>query len=295
MKKYEEFDHNVHSMLDNPPRTPLQIKTFLLEYRNKIIRQDGPWIKGHKEKFDVEYNLNSVGLRSDNFKTEHDKKHILFAGCSNTFGVGTDYDKIWTQMVYQDISKNEELDGYYNVGINGSTIIEIIFQTCKYIEKYGAPDTIFMLLPEVERDDNFFIYPEIYTDVFVSRVYGMFEMLCKGYGINLLTTSWVFDFPSLWDILLHSKKSVKEEFPNKLARSKVRNEDSMFDELNDNYESFLPLDPNQFINDIYEYSLKNQDDPNLYVAKDSGRHFGSAIHYAWKEHFMRRYNDKETN
>ena len=64
---------------------------------------------------------------------------------------------------------------------------------------------------------------------------------------------------------------------------------------NDNYESFLPLDPNQFINDIYEYSLKNQDDPNLYVAKDSGRHFGSAIHYAWKEHFMRRYNDKETN
>lgn len=295
MKKYEEFNTNIQSILKTPPRTPGQIKTYILEYRNKLIRQDGPWTKGHKEKFGVEYNLNSEGLRSDNFKTFHDKKHILFAGCSNTFGVGTDYEKTWAYMLYQDILKNEELDGYYNVGTNGSTIIEIIFQVCKYIEKYGAPDTIFLLLPEIERDDNFFSYPAIYTDAFISRIYGMLELLCDASGTNLITSSWVFDFPNMWDILLNNKKSVNEEFPSKLARSKIRNEDTMFDELYDNYKTFNHLNPSDFVNDVYQYSLNNSNDKNLYVAKDSGRHFGSAIHYAWKEHFIRRYNDKKNN
>lgn len=37
---------------------------------------------------EIEYSLNSSGQRCDEFKKTHEGKHILFAGCSITFGEG---------------------------------------------------------------------------------------------------------------------------------------------------------------------------------------------------------------
>jgi hypothetical protein len=271
---------------------PKQIRSQILEYRNKIIESSQSWARSRKSHHGVDYKLNNVNLRCDDFKVEHSGEHILFAGCSNTYGVGTEYERTWAYEVYFDICKNKKVDGYYNLGNNGATILEIIWQVFAYIDLYGKPDTIFLLLPEIERDDAFFVYPSLYTDAVVSRNYGMLNTFCKELGIKLFSTSWVFDFPKMWDIIIEKK----EPFPNKLKSDPHRNQNAMFDELSQVYpESFVVLDKAEFIADVYEYSLKNKKEENLFIAKDSGRHFGHAIHYAWKQHFLRRYNDKKVN
>lgn len=271
---------------------PTQIRAQILEHRNKIIRHSPSWARKQKSQHGLNYKMNNVNLRCDDFKSEHEGEHILFAGCSNTYGVGTEYERTWAYEVYSDICKNKKVDGYYNVGTNGATILEIIWQVFAYIQLYGKPDVIFLLLPEVERDDSFFVYPSLYTDAIVSRNYGMLNTFCKELDIKLFSTSWVFDFPRMWDIIIDKK----EPFPSKLERSPLRNEDVMFDELSDLYpESFIALDKTEFVNDVYKYSLKNKKEENLFVAKDAGRHFGHAVHYAWKQHFLRRYNNEKIN
>ena len=93
------------------------------------------------------YSINSHGLRSDEFITNHDGKHILFAGCSNTFGLGNFLEDVWSYKVYKEIEKNEKVSGYFNIGSPGATISEISYQIFVYCKDYGYPDTVFINLP----------------------------------------------------------------------------------------------------------------------------------------------------
>jgi hypothetical protein len=274
----------------NPP-TGIPFRQYISNYSNKIIGQNGVWLKND---YGIEYFLNSDGLRCDNFKKEHEGEHIVFAGCSNTFGVGTDYEKTWCYQVYDDICKIKNVDGYYNLGLNAGTIIESIFQIFSYIQTYGLPDVIFLFLPEIERDDAFFTYPTKYTKAFVIRIYGMLDELCKQKNVKLISSSWIVNYPGMWESL-RQNEVVHGNFPPKLERSKLRDEATMFDDLSKSFKSFEYINSKKFIQDVYDYSLDHKDDPNLYVAKDPGRHFGSAIHHAWKQHFIERYNNEKNN
>lgn len=278
-------------MGSNKNRLGLEVRGYLVDFPTSIIGQNNVWLKNN---YGIEYFLNSDGLRSDEFKKDHDGEHIIFAGCSNTFGKGTEYKDTWAYQVYEEISQTRKTSGYYNLGLNAGTIIEIIFQIFAYISKYGKPDTIFLFLPEVERDDEFFIFPNKHTDPMVFRIYDMLDKFCKVSNTKLIASTWIVNYPSMWDSLKQNK-TVHGNFPQKLERSEVRNEETMFDPFTKNFTSFKMLDNKKFIQDVFEYSLDHKDDPNLYVAKDTGRHFGSSIHYAWKKQFLERYFDEKNN
>lgn len=98
----------------------------------------------------IEKDLNSFRFRSDEFTNTHRGKHILFAGCSETFGCGDELDKTWSHMLYTRISKNVNTSGYYSIGLPGGGFQDIINSTLEYIKKY-SPEEIFILFPNIER------------------------------------------------------------------------------------------------------------------------------------------------
>ena len=75
-------------------------------------------IQGFSEELDThgiekedgsEYKINSHGYRCDEFTTNHKGKHVLFSGCSNTYGVGLKKEEVWAYKVYNKINKTEEI------------------------------------------------------------------------------------------------------------------------------------------------------------------------------------------
>lgn len=101
------------------------------------------------------YVLNKQGYRSDEFKKEHDGLHVMFAGCSNTFGDSMFKEYIWSYQVYERLSELAKVDGYYTTGVPGADIFEVMSQIIKYIRNVGMPDIVFVNLPDTERNPMF--------------------------------------------------------------------------------------------------------------------------------------------
>lgn len=166
------------------------------------------------------YQQNSLGYRSDDFTSTHNGKHVLFAGCSNTFGMGMDdEEKIWPRILFNKIKLKENLSGFFNLGKPGGSIEGILSLCFRYIKTYGPPDVIFIVLPDIYRGlrlhekirgyYDVFIDPEKYryhgvdpaksqqlADIIDSTIpslyetYAMFEEIAKQHGIRLITTSY---------------------------------------------------------------------------------------------------------
>ena len=141
-------------------------------------------------------------FRSDNFIKNHDKSHVVFSGCSNTWGSGILKEELWTYKLYKLISQNKECSGYFNLGIVGASTASIIINLFKYFKVYGNPDFIFINFPDLLR---FFCYDEInkkYSDAFYQKnsqemlklinfnYYFMLEEYCKSNNIQLYSFSW---------------------------------------------------------------------------------------------------------
>lgn len=110
----------------------------------------------YDEKYDkhnsVRYYFNSLGFRSDEFTDSHNGEHVLFAGCSETEGVGGNIESCWSYMVYEKLSEAKKLSGFFNLSRSGWGHDVIIPNIIEYISKYGKPDKIYMLLPNLSRD-----------------------------------------------------------------------------------------------------------------------------------------------
>jgi hypothetical protein len=109
------------------------------------------WAKDRNKDRQIEYRYNSDWFRSDHFKKEHTGIHVLFSGCSNTEGIGANIENTWSHMLYKKMSEQYYMDGYYNLGQSGAGIESIIHNITKYINEYGAPNFIFLLLPNILR------------------------------------------------------------------------------------------------------------------------------------------------
>lgn len=235
----------------------------------------------------TEYKLNSDGFRSDEFKKDHDGLHILFIGCSCTAGIGNDYNDVWSYQVYKEIEKNNKVSGYYNIGHNGGSILSIINQTYLYINKYGMPDIIFGLLPEMERDDKYVSEPVFLTKYLITFIYKIFEDYCIANNITLITSSWVIEDKDINFIKSIKNKLSKKMYLNNEFSFKSQIEDLKYLEENSKTFKLMKLD---FIDkNIYNYVEKNKNKENLYEAKDEGRHYGSAFHYSWMVHMIDRF------
>jgi hypothetical protein len=101
----------------------------------------------------VDYNYNDDFFRCDNFTADHsNEKHILFAGCSQTEGVGAPQETVWTKILLNNLNKkNNTNNGFYSIGKSGYGWQKVITTYMIYIEKYGAPEYMFVLLPNLGR------------------------------------------------------------------------------------------------------------------------------------------------
>jgi hypothetical protein len=150
------------------------------------------------------YRLNSTKLRSDEFRREHRGMHVLFAGCSITAGEGIPEELLWTRKVYEKISQDQGMSGYFNIAFPGATIAESVIQVFKYIKAYGNPHVIFLNLPDINREyvnlssaDMMDISQNPIDNVSVEKinylVVGIFLALseyCKTNSIELYAFSW---------------------------------------------------------------------------------------------------------
>lgn len=97
---------------------------------------------------------NDFGCRSDDFKKDHEGKlHILYAGCSITYGEGLPIEHVWAKIVNNYIHNNiAETSGYFNVAKCGVNFHVMLNQIIGYMKYAGKPDVIFLLLPEIGRE-----------------------------------------------------------------------------------------------------------------------------------------------
>lgn len=210
---------------------------------------------GNKIDITTLYRLNSDGLRSDEFTTEHDGLHILFAGCSNTAGDSYYEEMTWPRITHRLIAEEQKTSGYFNVAACGASISEIIRQVNLYIEKYGNPNVIFINLPNIERESENNV--ELRESVkFIYTQYSLLEKYCKTNDIFLVSFSWN-------EVLTSRQEFVKDDIKNPLR----------------DFDTFYPYDiDGDRMRYMHNYITDNKDrvpESEMLVALD-GVHPGAA-------------------
>lgn len=216
--------------------------------------------------------FNDYGFRSDTFTKSHIGKHILFSGCSVTSGVGLLRDEIWSHLLYNKIKDIDNVSGFYNLAIQGTSSYVAISNLFKYFNIYGNPDIIFLNIPSLLRFYGFTldknnILESIYEDesfdllkVVAFQYYSMLEQYCKSNNIQLYSFSW------------HEKTQTF---------------------MSNNLETFYSFNHNDLNNFLYEY--KNKNDDIFYEKARDNQHYGTAYHQYWAnfmfDNYIRKNND----
>jgi hypothetical protein len=255
------------------------------EYRNA---ENTKWIRDSVWDEDP-FHINKDMFRSNEFSRDHNGKHVLFSGCSVTYGVGLYTTETWSYKIYEKIKEQEPVSGYFNLGKPGTSVMDIVSNVFKYIGLYGAPDVIFLDLPDLNRhysirdDTKDFIQgtiQEIEDKTFNGFFHGMYrgrpnlrnqevriyvyqyilmlEQYCKDMGIELYIFSYVDgtnDFLKRTDI-----------------------------------ESMKYLNNQDIVEQIYNYAEDNKDSIDEYflTARDE-QHHGWGYHDIWADIMFKEY------
>ncbi len=257
----------------------------------------GPELGEHSWYEKIDLHINSYGFRCEEFveKDKHDGMHLLFAGCSVTWGDATKGDEVWAKVVYDRISAVHKTSGYFNIGFPGMSIIQEIFWIMKYCKKFGNPDVIFFLMPDVGRfvnvgtigdsqeiilgsslmrseDKKFDPNPLILSSYFIFEAYMMLEEYCKASEITLISSTWS-DNPK--EEIKHKENHIHPT--NALLRNK--------------FDTFVnPVEYNGINKGewVYEYNTKH---PESTLRAIDGIHPGSAEHAFFAQIMLTRYNE----
>jgi hypothetical protein len=95
------------------------------------------------ENLDYVYEINSKGYRSDEFIETRD---IVFAGCSETWGIGVLEEGIWGNILSDKMGMKS-----YNLGAPGTGVQFIVNNLLAFFKEYGNPKFLFCLFPEFTR------------------------------------------------------------------------------------------------------------------------------------------------
>jgi hypothetical protein len=253
----------------------------------------------------IEKDLNSFRFRSDEFSKVHDGRHILFAGCSETFGCGDTIEKTWSNMLYKKIANDAKLSGYYSIGLPGGGFQDIINSTLEYIKQY-SPNDIFILFPNVERFIGFYDGRYIPRIRRTSGAWGFNEGWLE--DILRVKTSFRFKKYKTFDI-----KDTHELFVNFILQLKLLEEVCRLRGINLFYSTWSVGDLNpQYIDldkNIKDYMFNNPGELSKYYsvsfnklldAKDelersglsyrkSDGHYGELFHKKWSDEFYNVY------
>lgn len=161
------------------------LSPFNIYFINKSLKKIGDGTQTIKDIF---RHANSYGLRSDEFTDQHDGLHILFAGCSITFGDGMPDDMVWARMTYDKIAETQKVSGFYNVATNGGNHMNIFNQIDCYAKSFGMPDVLFINFPDLRRLEDYGIPKEIMS--LLAVYYSTLERLCELSNTKLISFTW---------------------------------------------------------------------------------------------------------
>jgi hypothetical protein len=231
------------------------------------------------DDYSISYKMNKDGFRSDNFIKKHGGLHILFAGCSETFGSAANLNDVWAKMCYDKISSYKRVSGYFNIGHPGASMFTILNQILVYIENYGSPDLLLLNVPNFERtygwsfdhnqimqetDQGIHSNKKKYFDrIFQNAyLYWTLERMCKIMNIKLIWSCW------------QQVDAFNIEFLN----------------IFNNYISITNAE------DFGKYHMENwdkyKDIPYSLVRRDA-QHHGTFIHRYWADKFIEAVNSYE--
>jgi hypothetical protein len=228
---------------------------------------------------DVEHISNSMNFRSDEFKTHHDRKHIVFSGCSVTEGSGLNIEETWSYKLYEKISKKEQCSGYFNLGVSGSSITNEIITLFKYFNTYGNPDVIFINFPDFYRFYAYSVEYDVVSDaaydynsepllkIMAYEYYFMLEQYCKTNNIKLFSFTWMPKDLELDGYLLTGNGS---DYPL------------------EKFNTFYKINEQEIILWVDEYIKNNKNINNLEFARDN-EHYGIAYHEYWSDFIYKKY------
>ena len=254
---------------------PLKDFIYLDDLNSGVSKDKSKW----SERFFYLHNettkpieINKNGFRCDEFKNKHNGTHILFMGCSVTWGTGLYFNETWSSKLYYKFLEDFDLSGYFNIGIPGDSIFAQVVTAFKYFKNYGNPDIIFFNIPEIRR---FYAYSEKDKSLVGSGVlkdkndilnllsyqyYYMLEQYCLSHGIKILSFTYAED-----------------QF--NLDKSKIKD-----------FNTFYSIDKQDMIDHVNIYSKKNLEDEFSITARD-GIHFGTAYSDYWSKFMYEKYKE----
>ena len=234
-----------------------------------------------------DYKVNSQSYRCDEFTTNHKGKHVLFSGCSNTYGVGLKKEEVWAYKVYNKINEIEKTSGYFNLGLGGNNIINSILNIFKYCKKFGNPDLIFINLPSQARFFNFKEDDQEYRiieNLGLSEIhhiekltfynyYLMLEQYCNSNNIKLFSFTW---------------DNYDQHFLKKNIEKIYESVNTTFKKYN--FKTFYYIDEEDMLNNLF--FLKQKYDNEFFDTARDNKHRGTGAHTYWSNFIYNKYLEK---
>ena len=246
----------------------------------------------------IGYTLNDwIGrdwlYRCDEFTKEHNGKHVIFAGCSFTAGEALEKEETWAYKVHQ---KMQGTSGFFNIGVSGLSVTDIIDQVLKYIHNYGNPDEIYILFPNASRDLEYCGHEYKYTELMIWRSYSWLHEYCKSHGIKLYSFTWEIPVRG-WPLRADEqdvKKFERNIFPDQSQKKyypgTTEERDDWSQQLGDEtikilgkFDTFYVFSEDEMEERVFYFDqTKNKGKPYSLVAKDSV-HPGESFHDFYAE------------
>lgn len=275
---------------------------------------------GWREVFDCKNNVNLYGYRSDQFKYKHDGKHILFSGCSYTWGSGLYKNEIWANLVYKKISSEEKCSGYFNLGIPGSCVTNQVYDIFFYCQKFGNPNVIFYCMPGTnrgfdpdsissikkfhfppfhsapEKDNESYNYKINYSEMINYLSYFSLYQYCKSNQIKLYSFSWeeVVVNDNIKNISPEERllRMRSDLHPSRITQAIHGDGSNVFESFKKikQFDSFYIWEREELI-DFCNNFAKSYSGPHknfLQISRD-GNHLGIAPHNFWADFIYKKY------
>ena len=261
---------------------PLKDFIYLDEPNSGISQNKDNWSKKFYDLHEgstKEIEINKNGFRCEEFKKQHDEFHILFMGCSVTWGSGLNIEETWSNKLYNKFLKENKLSGYFNIGIPGDSILSQVIYAFKYFKNFGNPNLIFFNMPTFDRFYAYSENDESIVGALINRdkydillllayqYYYMLDQYCYSNNIKLMSFAWESHSPDL-------------------VNSNVKD-----------FNTFYSINQQNILDYVDLYCSLNPNENFSRFARDN-HHFGTAYNDYWANFFYDEYkksNDSFSN